>query len=291
MVAQTREQLHSQNPDHASDQVHSKGTAVPENMGFIDTYRHPEDITTFGHIFDSTFQKISWETSFFAAVILLVLVISAVFFRYKKDRRASYFDGGSKAFMAGIIGVGVLFFLVLDLPLIVSSYKDTHNVIWNYPTGPNVVKIMVQPQQWVWNFKYAGNDGEFNTDDDIDTINELKVPKGKQVMLQLKSKDVIHGFMIPNLRYQIDVLPGTVTKFWFDTTKTGQFELACYHLCGTSHYKMKAFFHVMEPSDYDLWLAENSEWAKAKYDPEDKQIRWGWSWNAAEAATSPTAKN
>ena len=44
----------------------------------------------------------------------------------------------------------------------------------------------------------------------------VEATTSQQVLLQLKSRDVIHGFMIPNLRYQIDVLPGTVTKFWFD---------------------------------------------------------------------------
>jgi len=284
--AQTRETLHSQNPNHEKDQVHVMPEKTVDNRPWSEIYASPKVLSSFGGVFDQTFWSVSIEGIICFLIIFAVLAWCILFRSYKSNRRAAFFDGTSKVAVWGSIGFGLLVFVVLDIPLILSSYKHTHHVMWNYPTGPDVVRVMVMPQQWVWNFKYPGNDGQFNTDDDIDTINELRVPVGKKVMLQIKSKDVIHGFMLPNLRYQIDAMPGHVTKFWFDTTYTGDFELACYHLCGTSHYKMKGFVKVLEESDFASWVRENSEWAKAKFDPEDKQVQWGWNWGADDKLQS-----
>jgi cytochrome c oxidase subunit 2 len=283
--AQTRESLHAQNPNQENDQVHAFGSAEQDKRPFAEKYAAPKSISSFGHIFDETFWHVSYEGIFCFVIITLVLLIAIFFFRHKPGKRAAYFDGTSRTAVFASIGFGFLVFLVLDFPLIRSSYDQTFNVMWNYPKGPDVIKIMVMPQQWAWNFKYPGNDGLFNTDDDIDTVNEMRIPVNKKVMLQIKAKDVIHGFMFPNVRYQVDAIPGHVTQFWFDTLETGDFELACYHICGTSHYKMKGFIKVLNEDDFNSWAKENSEWAKAKYDADDRQIRWGWNWGMEETVT------
>ena len=97
-------------------------------------------------------------------------------------------------------------------------------------------------------------------------------------MIEMKSRDVIHGFMIPEVRLQMDAIPGDVTKFWFDANRTGDFELACYHLCGAAHYKMKGFVKVLEDADYQSWSNEATKLSAAQHDPDDKQLQWGWAW-------------
>ena len=194
--AQTRETLHAQNPNHENDQVHAFGSTEEDNRPFAEKYAAPKSISSFGHIFDETFWHVSHEGMVCFAIITLVLLIAIFFFRYKPGKRAAYFDGTSKAAVFTSIGFGLLVFVVLDFPLIRSSYDQTFNVMWNYPKGPDVVKIMVMPQQWAWNFKYSGNDGVFNTDDDINTLNEMRIPVNKKIMLQIKAKDVIHLSLI-----------------------------------------------------------------------------------------------
>jgi cytochrome c oxidase subunit 2 len=137
---------------------------------------------------------------------------------------------------------------------------------------------MIMPQQWAWKFRYAGNDGIFNTADDVITTNEMKIPRALPILIQMKSKDVIHGLFIPNARIQMDAIPGQVSKMWFDAHRTGIYEIACYHMCGTAHYKMKAFLDVMEENDFNDWVKEKSNWAAAAYDAEDKAVHWGWDW-------------
>jgi len=73
----------------------------------------------------------------------------------------------------------------------------------------------------------------------------------------LRSKDVIHSFFLPNMRYKQDAVPGMSIKVGFTPTKTGKFEIACAELCGNGHYRMRAFLFV-EKTEQDLnnWLKQ-----------------------------------
>ena len=278
--------LHQQNfdTDSTTDQVQAKPKSADPSLGFLERYAPPKNITTLNSRIDWLFRYTSWTASVFFLIMAGALVYFIIANRERPGHKAYYTHGTSKAngLVTRLLDISV--FISLDLVLIAASFRDTRDIVWAYPSesDPDVVRIMVMPQQWAWNFKYAGNDGKFGTADDINLINDLRVPKGKKVLLQIKSKDVIHGFMIPNLRIQVDALPGVVTKMWFDTTTTGDFEIACYHHCGTSHYKMKAFFTVMEDADYSAWVKEQSNWAEAMYDKDDDFVHWGWNWTPTE---------
>src|SRR5581483_7940233 len=101
------------------------------------------------------------------------------------------------------------------------------------------VRIEVNAHQWAWDVRYTGPDGKFNTADDVTSLNEITVPVDAPVILELASTDVVHSLYIPNLRIKQDVVPGTLTKAWFQATETGQFEIGCAQHCGTHHYKMR----------------------------------------------------
>lgn len=280
--AQTRATEHGQNWDASTNQIQAQGTSTDPNKSFVEEYAPPKIISSFGGRIDWLFRYTSWVTFGFFVFMAVVLIYFTVVYRQRPGHKA-YYTHGLSSFNKNVThAFDLLVFLSLDLVLIIASYRDTTQIVWNYPTGPDVIKIMAMPQQWVWNFKYAGNDGIFGTADDVDTINDLRVPKDKKILMQMKSKDVIHGFMIPNVRLQVDVIPGVVTKIWFDANENGDYEIACYHLCGTGHYKMKAFLKVIDDVDYQAWVKESSDWAKAKFDPEDTSTQWGWSWGPDE---------
>ncbi len=271
---------HSQTSDPKS-QVHAQGTESDPNKGFVARYTPPADITSeAASRIDWLFSYASWIGFFYFMLVAGSLVFFIAVYRERPGHRAYYTRGTSKTQLIFAWTFLAVFFSSVDLVLLYRSMKDSHDFFWNYPKGPDVVRIQVMPQQWVWNFKYPGADAEFGTSDDIDTINDMRVPVGKKVMLEIKAKDVIHGFMSQVFRKQVDALPGTVTKFWFDTTRTGDFEIACMHHCGTSHYKMKAFLKVMEVEDYKAWNQEMSTWAQAKFDKDDLATQWGWKWGS-----------
>ena len=70
--------------------------------------------------------------------------------------------------------------------------------------------------------RYAGPDGKFNTRDDIVTTNDMRVPVGVPVLLQLAASDVLHSFSLPNFRIKQDAVPGMINRLWFQAKETGR---------------------------------------------------------------------
>jgi cytochrome c oxidase subunit 2 len=108
------------------------------------------------------------------------------------------------------------------------------------------IEIYAVGKQWMWKFQHMDGQRE---------INELHVPIGQPVKLTMISQDVIHSFFVPAFRVKQDVLPGRYTTVWFQATKTGKYHLFCAEYCGTQHSGMIGSVVVMEPAQYQAWLA------------------------------------
>lgn len=115
------------------------------------------------------------------------------------------------------------------------------------PTDPDAIQLNVIGKQWMWNVQHPEGRRE---------LNELHVPLGRTVRLQMTSQDVIHDFFIPAFRTKQDVLPGRYTSQWFQPTRTGTYHLFCSQLCGMGHAQMVGQVTVMTPEDYARWLNE-----------------------------------
>jgi cytochrome c oxidase subunit 2 len=71
----------------------------------------------------------------------------------------------------------------------------------------------------------------------------------------ITSEDTIHSFFVPAFRIKKDAVPGRYNMAWFRATKTGSYHLFCAEYCGTEHSKMIGRVVVMEPEEYQVWLA------------------------------------
>lgn len=111
---------------------------------------------------------------------------------------------------------------------------------------PNAMDIYVVGKQWMWKFQHPEGNRE---------INELHVPTGRPIRLTMTSEDVIHSMYVPAFRMKQDVLPGRYQTTWFQATKPGTYHLFCAEYCGTQHSGMIGSVVVMEPRDYEAWLA------------------------------------
>ena len=125
----------------------------------------------------------------------------------------------------------------------------------------------VTARQFEWRIRYPGFDADGNLlplesdpqPTDLYAVNDLHLPSGVPVMINLKSADVQHSFFLPDLRVKQDAVPGLVIPIWFQASKSDTYPLLCAELCGWGHYKMKARF-VAEPADDFLgWLRELHE--------------------------------
>lgn len=117
-----------------------------------------------------------------------------------------------------------------------------------YEPPADAAEIYVVAKQWMWYIQHPEGRAETNA---------LHVPLGRPVKLTMTSQDVIHSFFIPAFRVKQDVLPGGYsTSLWFKPTRVGEYHLFCAEYCGTYHSHMIGKVHVMEPADYEKWLAE-----------------------------------
>lgn len=116
-----------------------------------------------------------------------------------------------------------------------------------YRPPSDAVEYFVTGKQWMWKFQHPEGNRE---------INHLHVPVGQRIRLTMTSEDVIHSFFVPAFRVKADVLPGRYTSIWFEANKTGTFTLFCAEFCGAEHSQMLGSIIVMEPQDYEQWLAQ-----------------------------------
>jgi cytochrome c oxidase subunit II len=213
----------------------------------------PHDASLHGHRVDAVLRYLTISTGLAFAVMAGILLIAVLFHR-GRNRQAHYTHGhaGRDRMVAVIAGAAVLF--GIDAVAVVRSAGQLRSGFWHYPDAdPQAVRVEVTAQQWVWTFRYPGGDGRFNTPDDIVTLNELRVPVGRPVVLQLTSKDVVHSLYLPNFRTKIDAIPGATTRMWFEAKETGLFEIGCAQHCGAWHYKMRGELTVMDADAFVGW--------------------------------------
>jgi cytochrome c oxidase subunit 2 len=107
------------------------------------------------------------------------------------------------------------------------------------------MNVNVLAQQFAWHFTYpqAGI-----------TIGELRLPVGRQVVLSMTAKDVIHAFWVPEFRLQEDAVPGITTTLVITPTRIGSYPVICAELCGIGHTLMRSRAIVMSQPDFTAWL-------------------------------------
>jgi cytochrome c oxidase subunit II len=241
---------------------------------------YPRDVSVEGY-------RIDWllnVTSIFVGILFLIMAIwmGIAIVKHGRSHAAQHDHGSAKKQAIKALVLSALIFLIVDGNLFVNSIIDLDEAFWNFAkaeTHPDAVRIEINAHQWAWDARYAGSDAEFGTADDIVTLNDIRVPKGVPIVLQLRSVDVIHSFYLPNLRQKVDVVPGTTTHLWFAAKETGEFEIACAQHCGVHHYKMKGILTIYEPERYRAWLDEAQANARVAYDAADMFAHWGWRWD------------
>jgi cytochrome c oxidase subunit 2 len=238
----------------------------------------PFDASLDGFRNDALFNITTLMVSVLFVIVSGILLWSVVMHRQGRHT-ANYERGiGRRHLLFTAVITAVIFFGV-DGTLLVDSYLDLDQVLWKFPRPEDhPLQIEVWAQQWSWNIRYAGPDGQFMTPDDVVTIDELHVPIGRPVLVHMRSKDVVHSFYLPNFRIKQDVVPGAETRAWFVGKVAGHYELGCAQHCGANHYRMRGLVTVESTDAFDAWLRTQSEVAKKKFDEDDTDAHWGWPW-------------
>lgn len=231
--------------------------------------------SNWGYI-DGTLVITFWITGAVFAAVVLFMAYCVWKFRHKPGNQADYEPENKRLewWLTIATAIGVTAMLVPGL--------FVWNQFVNVPDDATEVEVIAQ--QWQWSYRLPGADGKLGTsdsrlvspenplgvnpedpngrDDVVVEAADLHLPIDKPVKMLLRSIDVLHDFYVPEFRAKMDMVPGSVTYFWFTPTRTGTFEVLCAELCGTGHGFMRGIVMVDTAEDYQAWLQEQSTFAQ-----------------------------
>jgi len=117
------------------------------------------------------------------------------------------------------------------------------------PPKGATLKIVVDGQQYIWRYQYPPQAGKT-----VFAYEEMVVPVGMTVLLDITADDVAHSWWIPELGGKMDAIPGYVNKTWFRADKPGLYRGQCAELCGRNHANMTARVRAVPFDEYQRWF-------------------------------------
>ena len=206
-----------------------------------------------------------WWLMFWLGTAVFVLVLALLIAAVLRGRRGtSATDPDSQSIDTGrnwpILG-GIL------LPLVVIGIVFGYNIYTlaavENPHGKPDVQIQVVGRRWWWEVKYP--------DEGVITANEIHIPVGKPVEIQLQTADVIHSFWVPELHGKMDLIPTRINKIVIQADKAGVYRGECAEFCGLQHAHMGLMVVAQEQADYDSWVKAQQQPAAQPTDPTAQQ--------------------
>jgi cytochrome c oxidase subunit 2 len=159
-----------------------------------------------------------------------------------------------------IVGGGVAFPTIVLAGLLAYGLAILPRMLDPAPAGS--LRVQVTGEQWWWRVRYPLPGGGA-----AELANELRLPVGEPVELELASADVIHSFWVPALAGKMDMIPGRRTRLKLEPTRTGVFRGQCAEYCGGAHAFMAFVVEVVEREAFERWLRAQAAPARAPSDP------------------------
>jgi cytochrome c oxidase subunit 2 len=157
--------------------------------------------------------------------------------------------------MGAVAATVVTLFLVL-----VSDFKVGQAL--TMPPAARAVPVRIVGHQFWWEIQYLDSIPH----NIVTTANELHVPVGTPVVMELASHDVIHSFWVPSLAGKRDLLPGYTRSLWFRADTAGVYRGQCAEFCGLEHAKMGMLVIAESRERFDAWLATQRDTAASPTD-------------------------
>jgi cytochrome c oxidase subunit 2 len=141
---------------------------------------------------------------------------------------------------------------MLIVGLVTYAYVVLHDIEKAPAAGNPERAVAVTGQQFAWSFAYNEGGKKFTTA-------QLYLPAGESVKFDVRSKDVIHDFWVPDFRMKIDAVPGITTHYRVtpkNPAGIGEHAIVCAELCGLGHAFMRSTVHVLSKPDFAKWVAK-----------------------------------
>jgi len=229
--------------------------AVVTVVGAVTAFQLPEAITEEGKN-TTILYEVTLAISFIVFFGVTAALIYAIFrFKRQPGDPLPVQVHGSSTLEFTWTAIPILILVALFIPALV--------LVIDFKTPPSEANadlvVNVVGHQWWWEFDYVNDNLKVQaTPPNYDNLTPpvLAVPVNKEILLRVRSTDVIHSFYAPHLLYKIQAIPGNVNEMHFKADKTGTFVGQCYQFCGTRHADMRWTLQVMSQSDYEKWLSD-----------------------------------
>jgi cytochrome c oxidase subunit 2 len=188
-----------------------------------------------------------WWTLFWISVAVTVVVVAGVFVVVARRKRSGDVQRRDPTKFVLIAGAVIPFVVLATVYGI--SLRDTLALSRPFgDPGQRPLTIEVIGHQWWWEVRYPPGT-------DVVAANEIHVPTGANVQLNLSTADVLHSFWVPQLIPKTDLIAGRTNTTWLLADHDGTYRGQCAEYCGMQHAHM-AFVVIAQPrAEFDAWLA------------------------------------
>ncbi len=227
------------------------------NLNFWQMDGHQTTMETSGPVAKSqleVFYVTCWVTLVIFLIVGGVLAYATIKFKARNaaDEHAEPPEQshGNPLIEISLIGLSVLSLVIIAIPTLTAI-----NYTYDVPEAEkeNAYEITATGYQWWFKFSYPSEqiDGVGN----LSTANELVIPAGRPVRVNLRTLDVIHSFWVPKLAGKVDMIPNRGNHLWLQADEPGYFWGQCAEYCGDSHAVMRFRVIALNEEDFAAWVA------------------------------------
>lgn len=190
---------------------------------------------------------------------IVMVVLMWALFRSKESRPGP--TPTTERRLTTVVSVAVGVTVVIISGFTIASFVTTRALSG---AKPGDLTIKVAGLQWWWKVTYVDPDPGRS----FDTANEIHIPIGRNVRLQLEADDVIHSFWVPSLAGKQDLIPGRSNELTIRADRPGVYRGQCAEFCGLQHSHMAVLVIAENANDYGRWVDAQRQQAAVSTDPE-----------------------
>ena len=198
-----------------------------------------------------------WDAMYLVSAAVFVLVVLALLlgaFR-RRGAEAPETDPGRERSLTTAVSVATALTVLILFGFLVYDVAVGRQLTRGF--GKEALQVRVVGHQWWWELQYRDSVAH----NWFTTANELHIPVGRPVVLELLSTDVIHSFWPPTISQKRDLIPGKDNSLWLQADTPGVYRGQCAEYCGQQHAKMGFLVIAQRPDSFASWLSRQRDTA------------------------------
>ena len=192
--------------------------------------------------FSNSVTTLAWVLIALMTLIFLLVCAAMWVALYGSDKLRAQLGGEHVVKWFGlIVPAGVLFLLLAWGTILVAGMTTIKG---------DELRMRVSGNVYWWRVSYLDAAGNQILAD----ANELHIPVGRPVVVDMVSEDVIHSFWVPKLGGKMDMIPGRTNRLKLQANKSGSYGGQCAEFCGGAHSLMGFVVVAHDPADWQRWF-------------------------------------